>query len=396
MSFIKNQIFKFAKSQGVKAGIVPVKTPENEEQRVKEVERLGILNKDLKSDKKYNSITQIAAYLTNCPKSSINILDDKFQITKGNYGFNVLQSTLFEQAPRDITLCQYILETPKEQLIINDIDLDERTKNMKNMVIAPELRFYAGSPLITSRGFTIGTLCVMDKKPGTLEHYQAEGLRLLADQVISFFEIDNENSSGKNLNNQEKEENANSKMEANYFSSASILFTDFIGFTKITETIEPGELIATLDEFFVGFDKICSKYKIKKIKTIGDSYMAVGGVPEGYQDHPRQTCLAALDIAEFVNGMNIQRKVLGKEPWKIRIGVHTGPIIAGNSGEQFDIWGDSVNIASRIESSGAEGKVHISNATYQFIKDASNIENRGSISLKNKGEMETLFLNSLD
>ena len=396
MSFIKNQIFKFAKSQGIKAGIVPVKTPDNEISRVEEVRRLGILNKDLKRDRRFNNITQIAAYLTNCPKSSINILDDKFQTTKGNYGFNVLQSTLFEQAPRDITLCQYILEAPKEQLIINDIDLDVRTKNMKNMVIAPELRFYAGSPLITSKGFTIGTLCVMDKTPGKLEHYQAEGLRLLADQVISFCEIDHENSNEINSQDLNKYENTDANLEANYFSSASILFTDFIGFTKITETIEPGELIATLDEFFVGFDKICKKYQIKKVKTIGDSYMAVGGVPEGYPDHPKQICLAALDIAEFVNGMNIQRKVLGKEAWKIRIGIHTGPIIAGNSGDEFDVWGDSVNIASRIESSGSEGKVHISNATFKFIKDNCNVESRGNIDLKNKGLMETYFLNSLN
>ena len=396
MSFIKNQIFKFAKSQGVKAGIVPVKTPENEKSRVEEVNRLGILNKDLERDRRFNNITQIAAYLTDYPKSSINILDDKFQITKGNYGFNVLQSTLFEQAPRDITLCQYILETPKEQLIINDIDLDVRTKNMKNMVIAPELRFYAGSPLITSKGFTIGTLCVMDKKPGKLEHFQAEGLRLLADQVISFCEIDYQNSNETNDENINTIKNSDVNLEANYFSSASILFTDFIGFTKITETIEPGELIATLDEFFIGFDKICKKYKIKKVKTIGDSYMAVGGVPEGYPDHPKQICLAALDIAEFVNGMNIQRKVLGKEPWKIRIGVHTGPIIAGNSGENFDIWGDSVNIASRIESSGEEGKVHISNATFKFIEEICDSESRGDIELKNKGSMKTYFLNSLN
>ncbi len=396
MSFIKNQIFKFAKSQGVKAGIVPVKTPENEMSRVEEVKRLGILNKDLSRDKRFNNITQVAAYLTDCPKSSINILDDKFQITKGNYGFNVLQSTLFEQAPRDITLCQYILETPKEQLIINDIDLDDRTKNMKNMVIAPELRFYAGSPLITSRGFTIGTLCVMDKTPGSLEHHQAEGLRLLADQVISFCENDFENS----INNQNIHEDFNEKkdqsLQANYFSSATVLFTDFIGFTRITETLEPGELIATLDEFFLGFDKICKKYNIRKVKTIGDSYMAVGGVPEGFPEHPKETCLAALDIAEYVIGMNIQRKVLGKEPWKIRIGVHTGPIIAGNSGDSFDIWGDSVNIASRIESSSEEGKVHISLSTYKFIKDFCNVEKRGEINLKNKGKMETFFLNSIN
>ncbi len=394
MSLVKKQIFKYIKSQGLKAGIVPVEVPENEESRVEEVKRLKIIDKDLSRDRRFNNITQIAAYLTSCPKSSINILDDKFQVTKGNYGFNLIQNTLFSEAPREITLCQYVLESPKEQLIINDIELDDRTKNMKNMVIAPDLRFYAGSPLITSRGFTIGTLCVLDKKPGELNHHQAEGLRLLADQVISFVESDL--TDGNTLITEEKKKEEVEDIEARYFSSASIMFTDFVGFTNITESIEPGELIETIGQFFSGFDKICINHNLKKVKTIGDSYMAVSGIPEGYPGHANDICKAALDILEFVQGMNIQRKVLGKEPWKIRIGIHTGPVIAGMAGGVFDIWGDSVNIAARMESSGEPDKIHISDTTYKFIENLSKVNSRGQVELKNKGAMKTHFLIDLD
>ena len=393
MSLIKEQIFKFVKAQGKKAGVVPVKTPENEETRLKELHRLNIIDKDLSKDRRYNNITQLAAYLTNCPQSSINLLDDKYQVSKNGYGFNLVQSTLFTQAPREITLCQYVLDQPHEQLIINDIHQDERTKNMKNMVIAPNLRFYAGSPLITSKGFTIGTLCVMGKDPSNLDHFQAEGLRLLADQVINFFEID---AIGNQDSQEVKRANENLKTEAKYYSSATVLFTDFVGFTKLTETLEPGELLETIDEFFNGFDKICSNHNLIKVKTIGDSYMAVSGIPEGLPEHPNDACKAGIDIIEFVKGMNMQRKVLGKKTWDIRIGIHTGPVIAGISSGSFDIWGDTVNIAARMESSSETSKVHISEATFKFVEHSGKFQDRGKIDLKNKGSLQSYFIEGID
>ena len=289
--------------------------------------------------------------------------------------------------PREITLCQYVLEKPHEQLIINDIDLDWRTKNIKRA----DLKFYAGSPLITSRGYTIGTLCVMNGQPGSLEHRQAEGLRLLADQVVTFLESD----SGEFRVRSAEDVSSEKKLEAKFYSSATILFTDFVGFTKITESVEPGELLETIDEFFIGFDKICTNHKLKKVKTIGDSYMAVAGIPEGFPEHPKDACAAAIDMIAFVEGMNIQRKVLGREPWQIRVGIHTGPVIAGISDSGFDVWGDSVNIAARMEGSGEQGKVHISETTYQFLPNKKGAISRGKVELKNKGQMHTYFVDRL-
>ena len=122
--------------------------------------------------------------------------------------------------------------------------------------------------------------------------------------------------------------------------------------------------------------------------------MAVGGVPEGRKGHAQNACRAALDIIQIVAGLNIKRQVLGQLPWEIRIGIHTGPIIAGFSSSGFDIWGDAVNIAARLESASEAGKIQISEATMRFLGEAADVSDRGHIELKNKGKMQTFFLNN--
>lgn len=147
--------------------------------------------------------------------------------------------------------------------------------------------------------------------------------------------------------------------------------------------------------FFRGFDQIIEKHRLKKVKTIGDAYMCVGGVPEGRPSHVQDTCAAALDLVQFVEGSNMQHRTLGKPEWPVRVGIHTGPVIAGYSGGNFDVWGDAVNIAARMEASGEAGRVHISEASRAFLDAAAEVEERGQIDLKNKGAMNTFFLQKL-
>ena len=123
--------------------------------------------------------------------------------------------------------------------------------------------------------------------------------------------------------------------------------------------------------------------------------MCVGGVPDGKSTFVNDTCAAALDLISFVEGSNMQNRILGKPDWPVRIGIHTGPLIAGYSAGNFDVWGDAVNIASRLESSGEPGKVHISEATYNFLENSASVTERGQIDLKNKGLMNTFFLERL-
>ncbi len=185
------------------------------------------------------------------------------------------------------------------------------------------------------------------------------------------------------------------------FDLVTVLFTDFKGFTKIAEKMSADELVNELNLIFSAFDKIISKYPIEKIKTIGDSYMCAGGLPTANTTNPIDMIHAALEIQEY---MNKHITICNNEapPWQIRIGIHTGPVVAGVVGIKkfaYDIWGDTVNTASRMESSGEPGKVNISGSTYELIKETliinhSNLTTiyRGEIEAKNKGKIKMYFV----
>jgi len=194
-----------------------------------------------------------------------------------------------------------------------------------------------------------------------------------------------------------KELKQNGKAEARKFDEVSILFTDFKGFTKISEDLGAEELVKRINYYFMVFDTICGKYGIEKIKTIGDSYMAAGGLPVQRDYSTKKTVLAGLEMAEFMRSSKIKCESEGKIPFEMRTGIHTGPVIAGIVGVakfQYDVWGDTVNTASRIENSGEVGKVNISRSTYEIIKDdpAFKFHSRGKVKAKGKGDIEMWFV----
>jgi len=181
------------------------------------------------------------------------------------------------------------------------------------------------------------------------------------------------------------------------YDSVSVLFTDFKGFTTIAKDMTPAELVAELNEFFVAFDDIIEKNGLEKIKTIGDAYMCAGGIPTTNQTHPVDIVRAGLQIQEFMNRHARKRTDKGLQPWGLRVGIHTGPVTAGVVGRKkyaYDIWGSAVNIASRMESSGDVGKVNISAATYELVKDVFPCSHRGKISAKNVGEIDMYFVDA--
>jgi adenylate cyclase len=182
------------------------------------------------------------------------------------------------------------------------------------------------------------------------------------------------------------------------YESASVLFTDFVGFTQTAENFTPQQLIEELDACFRQFDVIAKKHNLEKIKTIGDSYMAVGGVPARNRTHAGDCVRAALEIERFINGLMHKKAAADQPSWRIRIGIHTGDLVAGVIGSEkfsYDVWGDTVNTASRLESSGQAGRINISRATYEMVKDDFVCEYRGKIPAKNKGEVEMYFVNGL-
>lgn len=183
--------------------------------------------------------------------------------------------------------------------------------------------------------------------------------------------------------------------EAKHFDDVTVMFTDFKNFTQISETLTPAQLVTEIHNCFKAFDTIIEKYNIEKIKTIGDSYMCAGGLPVANKTNAIDVVNAAIEIQEFMQQHIQQRVGEGKEPFEIRIGVHTGPVVAGIVGVKkfaYDIWGDTVNIASRMESSGETGKVNISNSTYELVKDTFACTYRGKIQAKNKGEIDMYFV----
>lgn len=187
------------------------------------------------------------------------------------------------------------------------------------------------------------------------------------------------------------------KAEARDFDLASILFTDFKGFTEQSAKLTAADLVSEINHCFEAFDGIMETYGIEKIKTIGDAYMAAGGLPVPTDDAVRKTILAAIEIQAFMTKRYQQQKSQGLPAFEMRAGIHTGPVVAGIVGVkkfQYDIWGDTVNTAARMESASEVGKVNISQDTFELIKDdpAFSFEHRGKIQAKGKGEVDMYFV----
>ncbi len=188
------------------------------------------------------------------------------------------------------------------------------------------------------------------------------------------------------------------KVAKKKYDMVTVLFSDIQGFTKLAEQMNPETLIDELDHFFFYFDSVVEKYNIEKIKTIGDAYMCAGGIPVKNKTNPVEVVMAALEMQQYMIELHKKASLKNSKIWDIRIGIHTGPVIAGVVGHKklsYDIWGDTVNTASRMESSGETGKINVSGSTYELIKDFFETEYRGKMPVKYKGEIEMYFVKGL-
>jgi class 3 adenylate cyclase len=280
-------------------------------------------------------------------------------------------------------------------------------------------------PLITDEGYALGTLCVMDFEPRQLSFEQIESMRRLARQVLAQLELRRKliehSHTIRELDEARKElaaEKARAeelldnvlpapiaeelkkkgKVQPKYTRSATILFADFQDFTLLAERMEPAALVGLLDQYFTAFDDIVARHGMEKLKTIGDAYMAVGGVPKSNRRHPIDACLTALEMQATVARINLRAKKMRLPTLGLRIGIHSGPVISGVVGNRrfsFDIWGDAVNTASFMETHCLPGRINISETVAGHAKALFELEPRGSIEAKHERAYKMYFLDRL-
>jgi class 3 adenylate cyclase len=191
---------------------------------------------------------------------------------------------------------------------------------------------------------------------------------------------------------------ANGTTKAKAFTMVTVMFTDFKDFTTVSEKVSAELLVAEIHHCFSTFDRIIQKYKIEKIKTIGDSYMCASGLPVSNYTHAKDMVNAAFEIRNFMLERKKEKEANDEIPFELRIGIHTGPVVAGIVGIKkfaYDIWGDTVNLAARMEQNCDAGKINISGSTYELVKEKFKCEHRGKIQAKNKGEIDMYFVEEI-
>jgi adenylate cyclase len=330
----------------------------------------------------------------------------------------------FLACPREIAFCSV---TVCGQDLVNAPDLatDARYKDFPFVVGEPNYRFYCGMPLVTREGYAIGTLCVMDFVPRQLAPEQLEAVKRLARQLMVLLEhrrqllelaaLNRSLDAARQTASDEQERaeavltsilpatiaqelRTHGSVQPRLHPSTTILFTDFAGFTRFAERSEPAVLVSFLDQVFSAFDEIAVKYGLERLKTIGDAFMAAGGIPTANRTHAMDACLAALEMQRAIRLLNERRGRLRLPTLDLRVGIHSGPVMAGIVGKRkftYDIWGDAVNLAARLESASEPGRVNVSPAIVAQTGSFFSFAARGRVEIKNKDPMDMYFLERL-
>lgn len=392
-----------------------IEIPDNDAERVAAVKSYRILG--TAPETAYDDIVELAAQITGCRISYISFFDETLSRLKARYGIPLNRP----DRPRELSLCSPTI-CQSDLLIIPNLAENPRYKDLPAVVQPPYARFYCAMPLINSDGYALGTLCVWDPEPKTLTPEQQQAMRRLARQVMSKLEMRRSIFALKERIDQLEEEARKARidldtrerllldvypaevarqilagfsMQPRYFPNATVMFLDFAHFSQLGESLTPRELIEQLDEYFSLFDEIMEKHGIIKVKTVGDAYLAASGIIEERPDHALRICAAACDVAAVMRTANAVRRKLCLAEWQLRTGIHSGAVIAGLIGTSrttYDIWGDAVNIAKRLQERCEPGCINISDSTLGLVARHYASEPRGGITAKHKGEIQMHYL----
>jgi adenylate cyclase len=393
-------------------------TTRDEAGRLAALERYQIV--DTPPEFAYDALTELAAEICGCPVALISLVDDHRQWFKSKYGF----PPDFVECPRDVTVCSTTI-CSNDLLYIPELTADERFKDLPIVKGEPHLRFYCGMPLINTEGHALGTLCVVDFQPRELGPSKRESIRRLAQQTMAQLELRRqllqrdtllEEISRARVAAEKAQESAQALLrkvlpgpiaeelgasghvEPRYHESTTILFADFKDFTRLTESLDPAKLLGQLGQNFSRFDEIAGANRLETLKTIGDAYVCVGGLPRPNRTHAIDACLAALQMQQFVRNSNRQREKLRLSSWDLRIGVNTGSVVAGLIGTRrftYDIWGNAVNVAQRMEESCEPGRVNVSASTFHQTRSLFTTQERGAVQVKHLGAIDMYFLDRI-
>jgi class 3 adenylate cyclase len=265
------------------------------------------------------------------------------------------------------------IENLNQQAMISQLEIEKQNERLQSMV-------GLGIALLAILGLMLFGVIYSRRKNRMLEKERAKSEELLLNILPS---------------ETARELKQNGVATPKHYKKSTVLFTDFEGFTALSAQLPPEEIIDELNICFLAFDEIIERHGLEKIKTIGDAYMCVGGLPIENESNPQDAVAAGLEMQKFIENRYAEKKAQGKPYWKMRLGIHTGEVVAGVVGSKkfaYDIWGDTVNLANRMETNGESGKINISKSTYELVKDQFKCQSRGAISVKNKGDMEMYFV----
>ena len=381
--------------------------PENDRDRLAALATYDVIGTPPEVD--FDELAEMAGQVCNCPVSLINLIAEKWEWFKGKYGLPEEINCEPRGSICSTTICS------NDLLIVPDLTKDDRFAQREMVVAEPHFRFYAGAPLINPDGYALGTLCVLDYQPRSIEARQLKALSCLARQAVAQLELRRKIAELREIHltlsaqklqaetllhnilpqSIAEELKTSGSVQPRYYASVTILFTDFQGFTRMTERIEPRALIEQLHEHFSIFDDIVTRYRLEKVKTIGDAYMCVAGLPRQTSSHASDACNAALDIRDYIARTNIDRTKLGLPCWNIRIGIHTGGVIAGVVGKKkftYDVWGDAVNTAALMEEHAEPGQILLSDSTFGRLHDEFDTVFRDQINTAKKRHIPCYIL----